>query len=90
MVDGDNEMTLLWNESASALPIARRVSHGKVTLHPMSECRFRRIFDMVLMGSAYVGIRPSVHQIRRETAGKLNSRAPHEEVRAPLHRLTHR
>ncbi|KAK3896489.1 hypothetical protein C8A05DRAFT_20540, partial [Staphylotrichum tortipilum] len=73
IIDGDNEMPLLWNESASALPIARRVEHGKVTLQPMSEWRFRRMFDAVLTGSDYVGIRPSVHQIRRETAGKLNS-----------------
>ncbi|KAK3898146.1 hypothetical protein C8A05DRAFT_38281, partial [Staphylotrichum tortipilum] len=54
IIDDDNEMPLLWDESASALPIARRVEHGKVTLQPMSEAKFRRMFNMVLTGSGYV------------------------------------
>ncbi|KAH6617437.1 hypothetical protein F5144DRAFT_586453, partial [Chaetomium tenue] len=72
--DGDNETHLLWNDSASTLPIARRIENGKVSREPMTEKRFRTIFDAVIRGSDYVGITPSVHQIRRETAGKLNKR----------------
>lgn len=84
MVAGDNEMLLLWNESASALPIARCIKNGKVSLQPISQWRFRRMFNMVLIGSGYVGIRPSVHQIRRETARQLNSRVSYLGVRVPL------
>ncbi|KAH6614601.1 hypothetical protein B0J18DRAFT_439744 [Chaetomium sp. MPI-SDFR-AT-0129] len=72
--DGDNETHLLWNDSASTLPIARRIGEGKVSRAPMTENRFRAIFDAVIRGSDYVGITPSVHQIRRESAGKLNKR----------------
>jgi hypothetical protein len=90
MVDGDNEMPLLWNESASDLPIARRIEGGKVTQKPMSEERFRRIFDAVLQCAGYVGIRRSVRQIRRETAGKLNSRISYPEISVPLRKLPHR
>jgi hypothetical protein len=32
MVDGDNEMPLLWDEPASALPIVRRIEKGEVSL----------------------------------------------------------
>ena len=72
--DGDNEMHLLWNESASTLPIARRIENGKLSDKPMTKSRFTTIFDAVLRSAGYVGIGPSVHQIRRETAGKLNSK----------------
>jgi hypothetical protein len=85
--DGDNETHLLWNDSASTLPIARRIENGKVSREPMTEKRFRTIFDAIIRGSDYVGITPSVHQIRRETAGKLNSNSPGPEGRV-LRRLT--
>jgi hypothetical protein len=74
---------------ASTLPIARRIENGKVSRAPMTEDRFRTILDAVIQGSDYLGIGPSVRQIRRKTAGKLNSNPSDPEGRV-LWRLTGR
>jgi hypothetical protein len=52
--DGDNELTLRWNDSVLEIKIVR-----------MSMSTFYRILRSTLNNADYVGVPASIHQIRR-------------------------
>jgi hypothetical protein len=72
------ELPLRWEDWALDIPICRAVDRQRVVdpKEPMQESRFRRIFEVLLVALSYVGILASVHQIRRELGGLLNSKIP--------------
>ena len=75
ILEGENELILRWNDSASNLPIVRNATMARgVTNEPLSKAAFERIFKKVLEQSGYFGY-ATVHAIRRYLGKKVDGKS---------------
>ncbi|KZL75529.1 hypothetical protein CT0861_13119 [Colletotrichum tofieldiae] len=73
--EGDNEIILRWNEDVLDLPIVRSIARdGTVTGKQLTESSFRQSFNKALKLAGYVGVSPSIHQIRRYLGKQVDER----------------
>ncbi|KAF6819896.1 hypothetical protein CPLU01_12908 [Colletotrichum plurivorum] len=72
--EADNEIILRWNEHALDLPIVRGILRdGTITDKQPTENSLRQSFDKALKLAGYVGVSPSVHQIRRHLGKQVDA-----------------
>lgn len=76
MNDGETTTLLKWNKDMLDLPICRAIrKDGKVGREPLTQTTFTTSFGRLLTLANYVGVAPSLHQIRRFLGGEVNSKS---------------
>ncbi|OBR02097.1 hypothetical protein CH63R_14398 [Colletotrichum higginsianum IMI 349063] len=76
--EGDNEIILHWNEDVLDLPIVRGIARdGTVTSKQLTESSFHQSFNKALKLAGYVGVSPSIHQIRCYLGKQVDGRTAH-------------